>query len=261
MLNKDFAGTTASIAKSFTNPAQIVKQDNWGELLGQAVQNYQTAKYKNDASEALADAIANGDEAAQTAAAARLDPRGTYNYLQQIKNKRAEADLAFERQKELANLNNKNAIALKILENNLKGQADSSVTQRNQHLAQMGINQLAQVANDGRIGGMTRFRNEFNLASDAQRQDLGKISSSIAAIAPIAIQRLKESGVSGINTLGEFMTYVGLPENPNSEQIKGALPSIAQIVGAKLPTSDSKQQLKQPKRLQSLSDDELLAGL
>lgn len=76
-----------------------------------------------DNSKALADAIASGDETAQTAAAARLDPQGTYNYLQQIKNRRAEADLAFQRQKELANMNNKNAVALKILENDLKGQA------------------------------------------------------------------------------------------------------------------------------------------
>lgn len=126
MLNRDFASVTANIIKNTRPEMTAPKQDNWGEMLGQAVQNYQTGVKKQqdlDNSKALADAIASGDETAQTAAAARLDPQGTYNYLQQIKNKRAEADLAFERQKELANLNNKNAIALKILENNLKGQA------------------------------------------------------------------------------------------------------------------------------------------
>lgn len=99
MLNKDFAGTTASIAKSFTNPAQIVKQDNWGELLGQAVQNYQTAKYKNDASEALA----AGDMAGFENNLARINPIAAANYkLQQQQseenNRYKQIELALRKQ-------------------------------------------------------------------------------------------------------------------------------------------------------------------
>lgn len=99
MLNKDFAGTTASIAKSFTNPAQIVKQDNWGELLGQAMQNYQKAKLTNDAGEALAAGDMNGFENNL----ARINPIAAANYkLQQRQseenNRYKQIELALKRQ-------------------------------------------------------------------------------------------------------------------------------------------------------------------
>jgi hypothetical protein len=64
---------------------------------------------------------------------------------------------------------------------------------------------------------------------------MGKISSAVAAVAPRAIAQLKKAGVSGINTKGEFMQYIGLPENPTSQQILGALPMMAEIAGVKNP--------------------------
>lgn len=99
MLNRDFASVTANIIKNTRPEIAAPKQDNWGEMLGQAVQNYQTAKYKNDASEALA----SGDMAGFESNLARLNPIAAANYkLQQQKeeqnNKYKQFELALKRQ-------------------------------------------------------------------------------------------------------------------------------------------------------------------
>lgn len=99
MLNRDFASVTANIIKNTRPEMTAPKQDNWGEMLGQAVQNYQTAKYKNDASEALA----SGDMAGFESNLARLNPIAAVNYkLQQQKeeqnNKYKQFELALKRQ-------------------------------------------------------------------------------------------------------------------------------------------------------------------
>ena len=100
--------------------------------------------------------------------------------------------------------------------------------------------------NSGRIGPWTWFAQKMNLADSDQQKDFGRVSSSVAAIAPLAIQNLKNAGVSGINTLDEFMTYVGLPANPTSEEIQGALPMISQILGVRTKSQTPISQLQAP---------------
>jgi hypothetical protein len=97
--------------------------------------------------------------------------------------------------------------------------------------AQMGLDTLQDIADRDSVGAWTRFRKGLKLTSDQEERDLGAISSSIAAIAPEAISKLKAAGVSGINTMAEFLTYLGLPENPTSQEIAGALPQISAIIG------------------------------
>ena len=108
--------------------------------------------------------------------------------------------------------------------------------------AQRGLSELQDIADKDSIGAFTRFRNSLNLIGDETRQDLGKISGAVAAIAPMAIERLKNAGVSGVNTIQEFLTYVGLPENPTSQEIAGALPIIRQTLGLD-PTQGDKAKL------------------
>lgn len=107
--------------------------------------------------------------------------------------------------------------------------------EKSKQLAQEGINQLAEVAKNGNIGVFTNWRRERGLTGRKIERDLGKISSSVAAVAPRAISNLKAAGVSGINTKGEFLQYIGLPENPTSEQLMGAIPIMAQIAGVENP--------------------------
>lgn len=97
--------------------------------------------------------------------------------------------------------------------------------------AMRGLSELYGVAERDKIGNFTRGRQAWNITSDAQEQDLGALSAGLAAVAPIAISKLKEAGVSGVNSLPEFMTYVGLGENPTSAQLRGALPIISNTLG------------------------------
>ena len=102
---------------------------------------------------------------------------------------------------------------------------------QSEETARRGLAELQGVADRGNIGAWTRWRQGMGLLGDEAEQDLGKQSAALAAIAPAAISKLKEAGVSGVNSLPEFMTYVGLGEDPTSEQIAGALPIIANTLG------------------------------
>lgn len=106
---------------------------------------------------------------------------------------------------------------------------------------QSAIKTLEELSNAENLTFWDRARAGVGIGSTDTRLAQGQLSSAIAGIAPTAIQRLKNAGVTGVNTLGEFMTYVGLPENATNEQIKGALPLIKQIVGYEEPVAQEKQ--------------------
>lgn len=100
---------------------------------------------------------------------------------------------------------------------------------------QSSIQALEKLSGEDNLTFWDRARANVGMGSTSTRLAEGELASAIAGIAPTAIQRLKNAGVSGVNTLGEFMTYVGLPENATNDQIRGALPLIKQIVGYEQP--------------------------
>lgn len=118
-----------------------------------------------------------------------------------------------------------------------KKEADKAENDRkNMNIAISGINTLQNLADSDVLDNFSQ--SSWNIyPSDTTRQAQGQLSSAVAAIAPTAIQRLKDAGVSGVNTLGEFMTYVGLPEKPTSQQIAGALPLIKKILNVETGNS------------------------
>ena len=105
MLNRNFAAVSHDIGKVKMNanqPHLMKEEKDWGEVLSKFLTDYK----KQQGEEALSEAIKAGDEEAMTAAAADLNPTETYAYLQKIKQARADADLEFERKKELLGLKN-----------------------------------------------------------------------------------------------------------------------------------------------------------
>ena len=198
---------------------------------------------------AYIDAINGGNQEEIDKAFANYDPE-TYA---KVMMGRQDADTQFARQKELAQMNfgnqlalenvrNQNAIGLKKLALDLKNQTDAQSEQDSLAVAQKGINQLAQVGKDNNIGVFTDWRRKHGLTDwfgNNVETDMGKIASAVAAVAPRAISQLKKAGVSGINTKGEFMQYIGLPENATSKQILGALPMMADIAGVKNPLAQT----------------------
>jgi hypothetical protein len=93
----------------------------------------------------------------------------------------------------------------------------------------------------------TDWRRNHGLTGNEVEQEYGKISAAVAGIAPRAISKLKAAGVSGINSLPEFMTYIGLPANPTSQQIMGAIPMMAQIAGVENPIKGDNTETKTAK--------------
>lgn len=115
--------------------------------------------------------------------------------------------------------------------------------------AQDSINQLAGVAQRNNIGIFTDWRRSHGLTGAETEREYGRISSAVAGLAPRAIAKLKEAGVSGINSLPEFMTYIGLPQNPTSAQIAGAIPMMAQIASVDNPLANQPTQAQKMKGL------------
>ena len=91
---------------------------------------------------------------------------------------------------------------------------------------------LEGVANQG---ALTKFGYAFDKFSPwggkLHQIAQGQTTSAIAALGPVLLKKVKESGASGINTVGEAYLYIGLPENPTSNEIIGALPLIKEIIG------------------------------
>jgi hypothetical protein len=243
MLRKDFARTTDSIgATDFYKMAmdfhdrQKQKQLDANEIMS----GYQKG-VNMQRQNALADALQSGDEEAINKAAAAYDPQAA---MQERLSRMAE-QRKFDQQKELLGIKNnydaadfdrRAALAKEIAQIKAGGNGLVNINmgangETPVDTAQMGLDTLQDIADRDSIGAWTRFRKGLKLTSDQEERDLGAISSSIAAIAPEAISKLKAAGVSGINTMAEFLTYLGLPENPTSQEIAGALPQISAIIG------------------------------
>lgn len=86
----------------------------------------------------LADAIKSGDETAINNAYAQLNPSGYVDYLNKIKANRDASDLEFARQKELLDIENKNAMGLARLKDALGG-TPTSAARNYEYLKRQGL--------------------------------------------------------------------------------------------------------------------------
>lgn len=259
-------------------------------------------KLQTEAKNAYIDALQSGDENAINQAWADYDPAG---YAKAMQDQKAIAEQrafqekmqqqAFNNQWGLAKyrermaqnaIDDENARLQNALDSGLISQEEYNQKRRSQilgdiakgaepdvseeqskQLAQNAINTLGEVAKDNKIGVFTDWRRGKGLISKDTEREYGRISSAVAGVAPRAIANLKKAGVSGINSLQEFMTYIGLPQNPTSQQIAGALPLMAEIAGVENPIKAEQKKSglglfgsKQPS-LRTMSDEDLLKGL
>lgn len=108
MLRRNFASTTNDIgATDFYKMAMdFHDRQKQKELDANEIMSGYQKGVNMQRQNALANALQSGDPEAINKAAAAYDPQGQLDYIQRIKQARADADLAFERQKELARLNN-----------------------------------------------------------------------------------------------------------------------------------------------------------
>ena len=126
MLKRNFASTTNDIgATDFYKMAMdFHDRQKQKELDANEIMSGYQKGVNMQRQNALADALQSGDEEAINKAAAAYNPQGQLDYIQRIKQARADADLAFQRQKEMADYNHaldmKKQNALYDLKNNLE---------------------------------------------------------------------------------------------------------------------------------------------
>lgn len=84
-------------------------------------------------------------------------------------------------------------------------------------------------------GGIGGWNNESDSRwnSKATAEILGRREQALSALLPLTNAIARASGGSGINTLGEMLAYLGVPENATSAQIKGVLPGLINKLGFK----------------------------
>lgn len=125
-----------------------------------------------------------------------------------------------------------------------KTEAEKKVASQEKDLkvATDAIDVLEKVANQG---ALTKFGYAFDKFSPwggkLHQIAQGQTTSAIAALGPVLLKKVKESGASGINTVGEAYLYIGLPENPTSAEIVGALPIIKKIIGIETAQANAEQ--------------------
>ncbi len=96
--------------------------------------------------------------------------------------------------------------------------------------ARRALNELNALAVEGDITSGNKSVDDWWLTGKSSR-NIGRREAALSALIPLTNAIAKESGGSGINTLGEMLAYVGMPENATSDQIEGALPGIAYKLG------------------------------
>lgn len=92
------------------------------------------------------------------------------------------------------------------------------------------LQELDDLAKHGRINALNKSTSNWGLSEESSK-NIGRREQALSALIPITNKIAKASGGSGINTLGEMLAYLGIPENATSAQIAGVLPGMLKKLG------------------------------
>lgn len=109
--------------------------------------------------------------------------------------------------------------------------AEQIQQQQNQKAAALdALHTLKDLGDSKKIWAGNNETTDFWLRGSSS-ENIGKREQALSALLPMTNSIARASGGSGINTLGEMMAYLGIPENATSAQIRGALPGIIKKLG------------------------------
>lgn len=209
---------------------------SWGSLASDAqkvkdfFRNRRTQRAMDDNKDALGDALSKSDYAKAAEIATKAgDFERADNY----------AALANDLEQQKSNAAYQNALIGLKRDEVTAERADKAVSAHKEmqsdeiarNAAEQALWDLHQLGVDGKI---TKWNNETGgvfANSSGGGERIGKRQAALAALLPYTNLAAKKSGGSGINTLGEMMAYLGMPENATSAEIIGALPGIARKLG------------------------------
>lgn len=216
----DIANTATQPFGTFRNEA-----DKWNKFFRQR----KTENAMDEAAGDLATAVGGEDYAK---AAKLATNAGDYDRAM------AYAKLANDKQAQLANAAYKNelvglrrdqaaaAAATKQAQLDAKAAADADMRSS----AISAVRDLKSLADSGEISNLNKSTDNWLLSSTSSK-NLGRRTAALSALLPMTNAIARASGGSGINTLGEMMAYLGIPENATSAQIAGALPGLMSRLG------------------------------
>ena len=115
------------------------------------------------------------------------------------------------------------------INNNANGTATPEQQAQQKEAAISAIKELKKLSRGGIGGWNNEADSRWNSPETARK--LGRRDQALSALIPMTNAIAKASGGSGINTLGEMMAYLGVPENATSKQIEGVLPGLIKKLG------------------------------
>lgn len=92
------------------------------------------------------------------------------------------------------------------------------------------LHTLADLAEKGGIYSGNNETSDWWLTGDSSK-NIGRREQALSTLVPMTAKVAHDAGISGINSVGEAMLYLGIPANATSAQIKGALPGIIKKLG------------------------------
>ncbi|MCQ2574562.1 MAG: hypothetical protein MJ156_00455 [Alphaproteobacteria bacterium] len=179
--------------------------------------------------------IAQGEQALKQA---QLEQTGAYNTAK-LAQEQAKLDQEIAQQKATADYYaGKNVdyskLPVSALKEIVEKQEKMQKESEQKSAAKGALKDLNELAESGKITALNKATDNWVLSKESSK-NIGKREAALAALLPLTNSIARASGGSGINTLGEMMAYLGIPENATSAQIAGALPGISRKLGIEIP--------------------------
>jgi hypothetical protein len=92
------------------------------------------------------------------------------------------------------------------------------------------LHELDDLAKNGGITSLNKSTENWMLSGDSSK-NIGRREQALSTLVPLTAKVAHDAGISGINSVGEAMLYLGIPTNATSKQIEGMLPGIIKKLG------------------------------
>lgn len=92
------------------------------------------------------------------------------------------------------------------------------------------LHELSDLAENGGINSLNKSTDNWGLSSKSSK-NIGRREQALSTLVPMTAKVAHDAGISGINSVGEAMLYLGFPTDATSAQIKGALPGVIKKLG------------------------------
>lgn len=219
-----------ALKTALATPRRVMSQD---EIWANALANYPEAKsYTGGFGEEIispwGEAMSSFARSFGSAyAAAKADEREKAEQAREDAIKAAQLDYEASKQ----NITDQTALDyIKYNDPTAKTLQQAQQEQQQKQAAVDALHELDDLARNGGIWSGNKSTDNYWLSKDSSK-NIGRREQALSALLPLTNAIARASGGSGINTLGEMMAYLGIPENATSAQIEGALPGIIKKLG------------------------------